>query len=371
MSNRGVGPFEQQLRLPQAFAFQCDMLVWRNASGVLGPMMHPGHAALVLRRTVAEGPWHGKAGLNFGLGTPDPELDPASYRYVSFWPYGDKDGLFDATSAVFHKNHLEDMGNELGENARRMLDNDQTQPREGQIVIGQDRNLQDIWGQRHQAMVPVLGLTGARADKLGLSLNRIVSWATRFRGSEEFNYIFASKTKNCAGVAIRAMQAGGADAFAQLGGNPAKPSFYMLPNDAQRWANAVSLGVAECNRMLEVLRNRTRFLAVAPPGDLMSLKDWKARSDVAWTLRGRLTAAIDKALGEYHGKEWGRDFERKLKLLVTIIRNVHDHLREDTKRDAAYLTLANQVMAVVGALARSGDTPWTPESFYGTRYGLG
>lgn len=370
MSNRTTAAYQAQLRLPQAQPYQCDMLIWRTGPGMLGALAHPGHAALVIRRTVEEGPWHGKAGLNFCLGPAEPEIDPVSHRYVSFWPYGDKDGLFDATSATFHKNHLEDMGNELGPTARRLLDADQTQPRDGQIVIGQDRNLQDIWGQRHQATVAVPGLTGARADRLGLSLNRMVHWSARFRESEEFNYIFASTEKNCAGVAVRAMQAGGAGAFTPLGGNPASPSFYMRPNDAQRWADAVRLGVEECNRMLAVLRNRTSFMA-ASPTELMSVRDWKSKSGVTWTVRGRLTAAIDKALKEYHEKDWGRDFESKLKRLVTIIKNIHDHLREDTKRDAAYFLLANQVMAVVRALARSGDAPWHAGSYYGTKYGVG
>lgn len=118
--------------------------------------------------------------------------------------------------------------------------------------------------------------------------------------------------------------------------------------------------------MLATLRNRTSFMA-ASPSDLMPVQEWKTKSDVAWTVRGRLTSAIDKALKEYHEKNWGRDFESKLKALVTIVKNVHDHLREDTKRDAAYFLLANQIKAVVAALSRTGDAVWNERCFYGSR----
>lgn len=373
MSNRGYQQYEEQLRLPQAFAYQCDMLIWRNRPG-LGALNHPGHASLVVRRTVNEGPWHGRAGLNFGLGAAEPEIAPESHRYVSFWPHGEMESAFDRTSARFNRNHLEDMYNELGGTGRRMLAGDRTQPREGQIVIGQDRDLQDVWGQRHEATVSVIGLSSAREDRLGLALNRIVSWAARFRTSEEFSYVFASKTQNCAGVAVRAMQAGGADAFTPLGGNPAKPSFYIVPNDAQRWANAVRLGVEECNRMLAVLRNRTRTIRISRASskarDLMPVQEWKAKSDVPRMARGRLTTAIDKALAEYHEKDWGSHFEHQLKRLVTIIRNLHDHLREESRRDAAYLLLASQVVDVVAVLSRTADRHWTTDNYYGTKYDI-
>lgn len=370
MSFRGYQGSINERSLPQEQAFQCDLLVWRNAPG-LGAQDHPGHAAVVVRRTVNSGPWHvrdGRAGRQ-EVGPLTPALEPAEFRYVSFWPGSRGEaGNFSARSGKFRANHLEDMEAELGANGRRLLDNDRTQPRDGQIVIGTYDNGADVWGRCPQAVVPVMGLSGARADKLGLSLNRIVAWAARFRQGNEFNYVFASKDRNCAGVAVQSMRAGGGDAFAQLGGNPAEPVFYIVPNDAQRWANAVRLGVGECNRMLEVLRNRTahmrEFLVSAPKG-LMSVQEWKTKSDVAWTIRGRMTAAIDKALKEYHEKDWETGFPKKLKALVTIIKNVHDHLRQESKRDSAYVQLASQIMTVVAELARSASEPWTPDDYYG------
>lgn len=371
MSTRGYHRYREERLLPQEQSFQCDMLVWRNALG-LAAQDHPGHAALVLRRAVNAGPWHvlGGRALSQSHGVVTPEIRLSDQRYVSFWPGSRGNaGLFGRRNGRFRKDHIDDMEAEMSPNGRARLDSNLTEPREGQIVVGEYDDGQDVWGQLPQATVSVPGLTGARADRLGLSLNRIVGWAARFRQGDEFNYIFASKTNNCSGVAVRAMREGGGDAFAALGGSPAEPSFYLAPNDAQRWANAVRLGVGECNRMLGALRNRTAFMAAPPPGiDLMSLQDWKARSDVAWTIRGRLTAAVDKALKDYHDRGWDAGFQKKLKALVTIVRNVHDHLREDSRRDSAYLLLAWQVVGVVGRLARAGDEPWTPDSYYGDKY---
>lgn len=372
MSIRGHQQYREQRSLPQDLPFQCDMLVWRNAPG-LSAQDHPGHAALVLRRTVNEGPWHvlGSRLRHVTAGDVNPAIRLTDQRYVSFWPgFGGGDGFFGVRNGMFRKDHLEDMEHEMSPNGRTRLSNNQTEPRQGQIVVGEDDG-NDVWGQLPQATVSVPGLTGARADRLGLSLNRIVAWAARFRQGDEFNYVFASKTNNCSGVAVRAMREGGGDAFAALGGGPAEPTFYLAPNDAQRWANAVRLGAGECNRMLGTLRNRTAFMAAPPPAqDLMSPQDWKTRSDVAWTIRGRLTAAVDKALKDYHGRDWEAGFQKKLKALVTIIKNVHDHLREDSKRDGAYLLLAWQVIAVVGRLARTGDEPWTPDNYYGDKYSI-
>lgn len=367
MSRKGYGTNLNELSLPQEHAFQCDMLIWNNAEG-LGAQDHPGHAAVVVRRTVSRGPWRIRGDTRTDAMSPlTPAVRPNEFRNVSFWPgMAGKQGLFTTRAGKFQKSHLEDFKSEVGGHARQFLNNGAA-ARPGQIVVGLYENNDDIWGQMPTSIVPVLGLSSARADRLGLSLNRIVNWAAGFRTGGEFNYVFASKNNNCAGVAVRAMREGGGDAFAKLGGNPAEPTFYMLPNDAELWAHAVRMGVERCNRMLGVLRNRTAFMqaARAQITDLMTAREWKAQSDVAWMVRGRMTAAIDKALRDYHERDWEAGFRKKLDALVTIIRNVHDHLGEASKRDAAYLTLANQIVAVVANLSRKGDEPWTAEDYYG------
>jgi hypothetical protein len=362
MSKRG--PTWTELDLEQRLSFQCDMVIWRTAPG-LGVLAHPGHAALILRRERFVGPWSlvGSQTSHFP-GDAEPAMEPARYRYVSFWPYGEKKGLLDEVGGKFRRDHLHDLFQEISPSAEEALGEGRFQPRDGQIVVGVNKTADDIWGQKWQAIVSLQGLNGARAYELGLDLNRIVAWAARFKNSDEFNYVYASKTKNCAGVAVRAMCAGGADAFGPLGGNHSKGTLYMLPNDAQRWAEAVALGIGVCNNMLATLKNRTAFLLNSPV-ELMSVGEWKTSSKVAWTIRGRMTSTIDAALKQYHEKRWSTDFPGKLVALVTIIKNVHDHLREDTRRDVAYLTIAKQILGVVGELARGGDALWEPADYYG------
>lgn len=357
-----------RLHLPQAMAYQCDMLVWRSAAGA-GAIGHPGHAALVLRRERNIGPWHFVGDAVKFPGATRPPTDLTAHRYLSFWPFGEKKGksapLFSKVGAKFREDHLDDMFQELSPHAEEIL-NGGGVARTGQLVLGYDDEADDIWGQWPQVIVTVPALNGTRADRLGVDLNRMVAWAARFKNSDEFNYTFVSKSQNCAGVAVRALVAGGGEAFGALGGNHSKGTLYMLPNDAQRWAEAVSRGIDLTNNMLADLRNRTAHLP-AGPIDLMSVANWKSTSAVSWSIRGRMTAAIDSALRTFHENRWTDGFPAKLAALVVIVRNVHDHLRTESRRNDAYLELAREVMGVVGWLARGGDAAWSPTDYYGSR----
>jgi len=355
------GPNFAALTLPQPEAFQADMLIWRSAPG-MGAIDHPGHAAVVLRRQRNEGPWRYQGRVN-GRKNTRPAIQPAAQRYISFWPDDEKDGLFDRTTAKFRVDHLDDCWQEISSAAGRALGEGRFAPRAGQIVLGSDDRGDDIWGQWPQVIVSIPGLSSARQTRLGLHLNRMVEWAQRFKASDEFGYTFVSKGRNCAGVAVRALVAGGGDAFAAIGGHHGKPNIFTVPNDAQHWAEAVLRGVQEVNRMLEVLRDATAHLP-AGPSDLMSYRQWRTTSHVALTIRGPQTVAIDKALQDFHAARWLDGHPAKFGALVTIIKAIRDHMRRETKRETAYLELAREVMGVVAWLARSADQPWAPADYY-------
>lgn len=290
-----------------------------------------------------------------------PNVNPAEQRPISFWPTGNKK-LFDSTTASFNENHLEDYKLELGDRAADKLSSRKFAPLGGQIVIGVAGNGDDVWGKRPEVIVSVPALSSARQTRLGINLNKMIHWAIHFKHSTEFNYTFVSRSQNCAGVVVRALVAGGGDAFAVFGGNHAKGNIYMTPNDAQRWSEAVLRGITEVNRMLEVLRNATAHL---PPGrtELMLHRDWKRTSAASWTIRGSQTRTIDKALETYHQKNWLNGYPAKLEALVSIIHSIREHMRRESKRDAAYLELANQVVGVVGLLARGADEPWAARTY--------
>jgi len=268
MSRRGID--SGALTIPQQADYECTVLVWHTGAWLEG-LSHPGHASLLLRRQKKVGPWKCQAkkaddGLEFDC---QPDYDLAKIRYVSVWAEGPsaktsrtgKEGgvarFLSARGGDLLSHHLQDYVNELGDSARERLEGG-APPRPGQIVIGRfrggDDDGGDVWGKKCEASVALPGLSPARADKLGLNLNKVVEWAARFKRGPECNYVYISKSQNCAGVAVRALSAGGADAFGALGGNPSKGTIYFTPNDMVVYANGVREGIRRVNQMLDDLR---------------------------------------------------------------------------------------------------------------------
>jgi hypothetical protein len=349
-------------------------MIWRSKRFVKA-LSHPGHAAVLLRRAVDKGPWYLaiKKGVSM-IGAEGelrqesyierkevtPNIDQSNLRYISFWPQGDKNIV--GSKGYFSSNHLHDFAQEIGSSAQKKLEFDAVVPRLGQVVIGSDEAYGDFWGQRPEDTISIPGLSGARQTKLGLNFNLMVEWAAS-QSSKGLTWKFITNSRNCAGVAVGALKAGGGEAFAAVGGDPRDMLLYTNPNDALHWTVAVFRGVQYVNHYLEMLHNATAQL---PPGrpDLMSYQQWRSVSQVSWTIRGQQTTAIDKALQTYHAANWHVEYPKKFKALVEIIDNIRDHMLRRTKRDGAYLELARDVMSVVAFLARSADKPWTVVDFY-------
>jgi hypothetical protein len=362
-------------------------MVWRNAA-MLGALAHPGHAVLLLRRARNEGPW--EMLIDEGVPTTyNPAYADNEIRYVSFWPGDDHDkenkgGLIGRTSGDFLAHHLQDYYRELGGSARTHLSriNDAAAalnvPRRGQIVIGTETvgngrgggTDHDIWGQEPNERVTLAGLCSARPGELGLAMNEIVRWTTAFSNTAECTYTFVTTSRNCAGVAVRAMAAGGADAFAAIGGNPSKGNLYITPCEAEIYANAVRTGIQLVNQMLVSIRNNClNAPPVIPDTDLMSAADFKTRSAVAWKIRGQMLRNIDSALEKYHTFTWAGKYPEKLAEFVTIIKNTHNHIVASRSglRDAAFQALSVRILEVVRQRAVISLLPWPGPIYYGDR----
>jgi hypothetical protein len=368
-------------------------MVWRNASGT-GAIDHPGHSALLVRRNVNEGPWHltmiPNAAFPFDY---HPDYINSNERYISFWPA--PEARLTPHRADFLRHHFQDYYNELGWRAQQLLSSshdhtiDDTRvdaawhyyeerrqwpaPREGQVVVGTSgQNLDDVWGKLPDAYISLPGLSPTRGFALGLHLNKVVGFAAAFKGSRECDYHFLSKKQNCAGVAVRALVAGGADAFGKLWGDPSKGNLYITPVDAEAYAKAVKIGIERCNNMLDYLRQWAQVGFMLLGADLPQVDEWKRQSAVDWKVRGTLLRTIDTSLGNYHRLTWAQNFPEKLVELVTIIRNAYDHCqRSRTKaRDNAFKGLVAKILNVVGQQALDAGAPWTTVDYYGREPGL-
>lgn len=377
MSNRGVAAGTREI--PQLRDFECTFMVWHE--GAFAPT-HPGHAVLLLRRNLYQGPWSLEENEFDGSVTVDPPFEDADSRYVSFWPgiYKDKSwarGLIGRTSGNLLPHPLYDYYKEMGEGARARLgqigqQGAQVTPRAGQIVIGvkllETGAREDIWGQQPEACVALGALCPSRQAELGLNMNEIVRWTQAFAASTACTYAMVDTKRNCAAIAVRAMAAGGGDAFAAVGGCPSKGFMYITPSEAKSYAIAVAAGISHVNRWLARING---FSVGAPPvmdgTDLFTARAFKERSSVAWKIRGAMLRAIDAALERYESLPWDGNYTEKLAALVTIIKNTHDHIQASRSglRDAAFKELSSRIMAVVRDRAAKAARPWPSSSYYG------
>jgi hypothetical protein len=387
------GPALAELQIDQAKWNECTVMIWNNKPG-LEALEHSGHTSLLVRRDPKVGPWY-MTKMQYGVSPYDyePPYINSNERYISFWPVGLADAGY---RADFLPHHLQDFYRELGSHAQDMLANhnnhtvDDTrvdaawqyyqhtgnwpQPRVGQqLVIGRTvvQPYDDIWGTKPNALITLTGMSPTRPFGLGIQLNEVVGFAAAFKGSPHCDYHFLSKKQNCAGVAVRALVAGGSDAFSKLWGDPSKGNLYITPNDAEKYAKAVKIGIERTNNMLEHLRMWAMPQLVPLDLDLPTADAWKQRSAVDWKMRGAMLRNIDSALANYHQLTWQANFPEKLGELVTVIKNTYDHCKASrtNARTEAFKSLVLKIVSVVGQQALAGGTPWTTVDYYGKEVG--
>jgi hypothetical protein len=119
---------------------------------------------------------------------------------------------------LFTPHHLFDFTFELGDSSQCRLRLGAS-PRPSQICIGERRNRngrEKIWGRARDDVVSLRALSPSQPHRRGLALNRIVAWVDSVNVGPDFHYRCVSHSNNCAGIARRALAAGGAGSFLRL-----------------------------------------------------------------------------------------------------------------------------------------------------------
>ena len=375
------------LKLKQEFDFECTVMIWRTGEGWKGALKHPGHAAFLMRKTRDDGPFV------YQSYTDGQYRDDSKARYVSFWPGNNNEAelktRFDPEFKIrlrdgrvlrggyFVDYHVTDYMSELGKKGATLLDEGSAR-RQGQILVwtgmysdpktNEGRLPHERYGQLPQALIHLPGMVINRPTSLGIQMNRIVDWCLDFRESEDFNYQYISTSNNCAGVAVRALAAGGADAFAAIGGCSGKSSIYFTPNDAEVWAKAVAAGIQRVNAWLSTLNfyspKESRWGL-----DMPTVAEWKAASHKSFSFRGSETRGVDNALAVWHACQQGKDpksFPKAFGALVQLIQHTFMHMQKDPNsgRNEAYRQLARAILEEVKHLAQISNKSWSDTSFY-------
>ena len=371
----GKGVFkESDLKVKQNFDNECTVMIWRTSKAWLGlgGLSHPGHASVLLRKSRDEGPF-----LGWKFGVRSGKYDDSKARYVSFWPSGDPDkakrgGMYTSSrDGEFLRHHNIDYVNELSARGATRLDEGSAR-RQGQIMVSADaKDLGDEeYGQLPDVLISLQAMAPSQTTSLGLQMNRIVDWCQDFKASPDFNYKYISSTNNCSGVAVRALSAGGADAFAAVGGCSSKSSIYYTPNDAEDWANSVAVGIQKVNAWLSNLNNNSPKTSLWR-ADLPTVAQWKTASHKSFSFRGSETRGVDEALAVWHDCQKGKDpksFPKAFGALVLLIQHTFKHLQKDPKsaRSEAYKELARSILLEVEELAQKSALPWHKRPYYGS-----
>ncbi|NYZ11486.1 hypothetical protein HL658_02905 [Azospirillum sp. RWY-5-1] len=351
--------------IPQRYTPEATLVIWENRDGIRA-MKHPGHAALLLRR--------------FNFTTLNGNWDPTRVRYVSFFPGGGREKSSMARPAQFSAHYFWDMKFEMSDRAQEGLRAKTLQRRRGQYLIQHDLSQDDpveIYGQMADGILPMPAMSLSDRYRWGIDLNRIVTWALNFRTSKDFNYEFVSKSNNCAGVAIRALRAGGGEAFASVVGGAPNMTLYATPKDCIQIGDAVMEGIRRANQMMAYLNGvvdrKFNLLggvhATRDPSELYTAADWKRDSYVALKTRGLILRSIDSALEKYHRLTWDNNYPEKLTAYMAVLKGVYDHFQVSTsgKREPAFVVLATQLLFTWTILAAEAELGWDARSYYGTR----
>jgi len=234
---------------------------------------------------------------------------------------------------------------------------------------GWDRG-DEKYGQLPDVVISLQAMAPSQTTSLGLQMNRIVDWCQDFKVSPDFNYKYISSTNNCSGVAVRALSAGGADAFAAVGGCSSKSSIYYTPNDAEDWANSVAVGIQKVNAWLSNLNNNSPKTSLWR-SDLPTVAQWKTASHKSFSFRGSETRGVDDALAVWHDCQKGKDpksFPKAFGALVSLIQHTFMHMQKDPKsaRSESYKELARSILLEVEYLAQKAVLAWNGSDYYGS-----
>jgi hypothetical protein len=159
--------------------------------------------------------------------------------YISWFPGGDgvsttslKEMLqpMSGVSMEFR----EDMDAEMSGRVQQRLRAGEITARPGQVhmarTYGMKQDDANDWGKEPDFVISVPAL-GVSNRYWGVNTAKMWTWWCDFKDDAESEYKMISKSKSCAGIALRALVEGGAEAFSKL----PKSTFYVLPNEVAHY----------------------------------------------------------------------------------------------------------------------------------------
>jgi hypothetical protein len=288
------------------------------------------------------------------------ETYEGKYCYISWWPTHATSGLkssgnhrsaFARQEGQAADEFWDDMTDEISSRAARGLAEGRLEPRPGQVETPSGE-----WGYEPETVVNIPAL-GPANRYWGLSAYHMWQWYEDFRDNGPKEYKMVSPTQSCAGVAVRALVAGGARGFA-----PAPTTlFYMLPNDVKNWALQLQAEILRLNKNSLILEFDLlpKYRSDLPgsmrgPGpdaeqELWSPDAWKAHTYLKFGVRTGALEDIDHLLPRYHRCDFAGNSLQKYTLLTSIMRKCFQFIQEKGARTRAWgaVILASQCLNVV------------------------
>ncbi|MEM8572748.1 MAG: hypothetical protein AAGG56_17865 [Pseudomonadota bacterium] len=316
-------------------------LIWRNSWGAKAVFGRRGHAALLLR---------------------GPSIENSEY-YISWWPGESVTGLWDEffkeRAGQASDAYALDMANETGTRTVNALGSDTYRPRPTQFRTAQG------WGTAADAVVnlPAIGMPGDRNQRFGLHLGHMV---TLFEW-EAWGGVYqqVSTTHSCAGMALRMLKVGGAEAFVSGPRN----IVYTSPIDVEAYARKLQTAIRAFNGRVanfervcrQELRSYINEKIAADPtwrptpltADLRPYETWRRESNIGAYYRSQKIRDIDSAVRSYHRMtNSSSGYADRFKKLKTIMVKIMDHRREKPN-SARAVALNSLAMTVISAVQHS------------------
>ncbi|MDB6090090.1 MAG: multidrug transporter permease [Gammaproteobacteria bacterium] len=349
------------------FSEQALVRVWRNLKTRANlPTGHFGHAAVTITG-------------NSVKGSPKyPHL-----QHISFWP-GESVGLLNAVNVVrgsVSPHGSEDKENEMNSltalrlevgycransipyppiwdlNLEQANKTPLTDPRPGQKRRADSPNvpartygdLMPIYSQSAEAKIYLPGLM-ARGRHWGLHLSNMAMWWNNFVASRP-PYRALSAEDNCAGVALKGLQAGGSEALVKLPGI----KVYTEPLQVEAYARELEKRFKELELLTGILEAdntpaRTPVAANEISDGLWRFDLWKKASALGVLhQRSDTIREIDANLEAYQRLTWKYAFNERYAIFVKLFLAVVKHREEksDSKRSAAVAQLGSHILKLL------------------------
>lgn len=296
----------------------------------------------------------------------EPETGFVRHVYISWFPGGDgvsTTSLKEMLNPIkgVEMEFREDMDAEMSGRVQQRLRAGEITARPGQVHMGRAYGMKqkeaDEWGKEPDYVISVPAL-GASNRYWGLNTARMWTWWCDFKDDADSEYKMISKSKSCAGIALRALVQGGAESFSKL----PKSTFYVLPNEVAHYGIELRAAIVDFNnkamrfeyKVLQMWAKSLKPLggSAQPPHkrtELWTAADWRSNRDS----QARTRFSVGDHLEKYHAADPTEEWARKYRLLAEIFSYVVDQVGDswflvsNSGRKDALIILGSQCLNVM------------------------